>query len=101
MIRIADDFGDGRQSPPPAESTSGEQRPPITPPEAAPQLMGIEEFAAMIACSTKHVRRLADAGKCPAPIRLGRSLRWSRAVVDDWIASGCQPVRTVRMSARR
>ncbi len=101
MIRVADDPSGGDLSQPPAKSNGGEHTPPITPPEVAAQLIGIEEFAAMIACSTQHVRRLADAGQCPAPIRLGRAVRWRRVVVDEWIASGCQPVRTVRMGARR
>lgn len=64
-------------------------------------LIDVGCVAALLSCSTKHVRRMADAGRCPAPIRLGGLVRWNRKVVQDWIAAGCPPVRTVRLSARR
>lgn len=65
-----------------------------------PPLIDVNEFAARLACSAKHVRRMADAGRCPPPIRLGRLLRWDRHVVDDWVAAGCPVVRQVRLSRR-
>lgn len=46
-------------------------------------------------CSTRHVRRLADAGKMPAPLKLGTLLRWRRDEILAWIATGCEPVRRV------
>ena len=45
-------------------------------------------------CSTRHVYRLADAGKMPSPIKLGALVRWDLDVLDAWIAGGCKPVRT-------
>jgi predicted DNA-binding transcriptional regulator AlpA len=44
-------------------------------------------------CSVRHVDRLAQDGRMPAPIKLGSLVRWSRRVIEDWIAGGCQPVR--------
>jgi predicted DNA-binding transcriptional regulator AlpA len=29
----------------------------------------------------------------PAPVRLGALVRWPRQAIEDWIASGCKPVR--------
>jgi len=29
------------------------------------------------------------AGRTPAPIRLGRSVRWDESELDAWIAAGC------------
>ncbi len=44
-------------------------------------------------CSTRHVYRLADAGKMPAPIKLGNLVRWDLEVLDAWIEGGCKPIR--------
>lgn len=45
-------------------------------------------------CSTRHVHRLSDAGRMPAPIKLGNLVRWRRAELDEWIRAGCPSVRT-------
>lgn len=58
-------------------------------------LASIRTVAAMLGCSVRHVRRLADSGRMPAPVRLGALIRWRRADVEQWIASGCPRVRTV------
>ncbi len=59
-------------------------------------LLDVEEVAALLRCSTRHVYRLADSGKMPRPIKLGSLVRWNRAAIDDWIAGGCEPVRPLR-----
>jgi predicted DNA-binding transcriptional regulator AlpA len=64
-------------------------------------LIDAKAFATLLRCSTKHIRRMADAGRCPPPIRLGSLLRWNRKVVDEWIAAGCPMVRAPRMSNRK
>lgn len=64
-------------------------------------LMDAKAFAALLRCSTKHIRRMADAGRCPPPVRLGSLLRWNRKVVDEWITAGCPMVRTPRMNNRK
>ncbi|MFZ1007221.1 MAG: helix-turn-helix domain-containing protein [Candidatus Sulfotelmatobacter sp.] len=59
-------------------------------------LLDVKAVAALLGgCSTRHVRRLADAGKMPAPVRLLTLLRWRRAEIDQWIAGGCKPIRHV------
>jgi prophage regulatory protein len=63
-------------------------------------LIDVKAFAALLGCSTKHVRRMADAGRCPPPIRLGGLIRWHRKIVGDWIDAGCPTVRHVRMNHR-
>ncbi len=54
-------------------------------------LIGIETVAEMFALSVRTVRRLADAGRMPLPLRIGgvRVLRWRRADVERYIADGC------------
>ncbi|MCX7418876.1 MAG: helix-turn-helix domain-containing protein [Planctomycetia bacterium] len=44
-------------------------------------------------CSVRHVRRLADSGKMPSPVRLGALIRFRRSELVQWIAGGCKPVR--------
>ncbi|MGC9261863.1 MAG: hypothetical protein ACP5I8_17530, partial [Phycisphaerae bacterium] len=40
----------------------------------------------------RNVRRLADDGKMPPPLKLGALRKWPRDVVASWIASGCPKV---------
>lgn len=58
-------------------------------------LIDVKEVAALCGCSTRHVRRLADAGKMPSPIKLGALLRWRRDAVESWIHNGCPAMRNV------
>lgn len=45
--------------------------------------------------SKRHWLRMTDAGKAPRPIRLGRLVRWSLAILAAWEQDGCKPVRQV------
>ena len=65
---------------------------------APPALLDVRGVAALLDCSPRHVDRLADAGRMPAPRRLGSLVRWSRRELLDWIAGGCQPCRTAGRS---
>ncbi|MCX7420593.1 MAG: helix-turn-helix domain-containing protein [Planctomycetia bacterium] len=58
-------------------------------------LLDISAVAELLNCSPRHVRRLADTGKMPTPIKLGALLRFSRTDIDAWIAGGCKSVRSV------
>jgi predicted DNA-binding transcriptional regulator AlpA len=72
-----------------------------TRPPLRPELIDVDVFAGMLGVSTRHVRRLTDAGRCPPPVRLGRACRWSRRVVEDWIHDGCPRVPTIRAGGAR
>ena len=56
-------------------------------------LLDVKSVAAMLNCSTRHVYRLADAGRIPRPVKLGALVRWSRSAVEQWIVDGCPAVR--------
>ena len=56
-------------------------------------LLDVHGLADLLACSPRHVNRLADAGRVPRPVRLGALVRWPRAVVEDWVARGCPSCR--------
>lgn len=62
---------------------------------AAPSaaLLDVEAFAGLLGVSTRHVRRLVDAGKAPQPVRLGGCVRWPRNVVEAWLSDGCPTIR--------
>jgi excisionase family DNA binding protein len=57
------------------------------PPPVEAALLDVRSVAGLLGCSTRHVFRLADTGKLPAPIRIGRLVRWRRADLDTWLAS--------------
>jgi excisionase family DNA binding protein len=59
----------------------------------AVQLLDVRAVAAVLAVSVRHVYRLSDAGRMPAPIRLGALVRWRRADLDGWLAAGCPSTR--------
>lgn len=72
----------------------------VTPPETeAPklsepksELLDVNAVAALLGASSRTVRRLADWGRMPRPISLGRMVRWQRGVIEEWIREGCPRV---------
>ena len=64
-------------------------------------LIDVEQVAAQLGCSPRTVYRLADAGRMPAPVRLGSLVRWRRGDVEAWIAGGCKTVRSVSIQRDR
>lgn len=57
-------------------------------------LIDVNDLAAMLQCSPRHVWRMADAGKMPRPYKIGALCRWDRAAIESWIADGCPNCRT-------
>ena len=55
----------------------------------APLLLDVAEVGRLLTCSQAHVRRMADAGRMPRPVKLGTLVRWKRAEIDQWLADGC------------
>lgn len=58
------------------------------------ELLDVRAVAALLACSVRHIYRLADVGKMPPPLKLGTLIRWRRASLLGWIDDGCPPVTT-------
>jgi hypothetical protein len=58
-----------------------------------PQLWSTDDFAVRLKCSPRHLRRLVDAGRAPAPVRLGALVRFNATVAAKWIADGCPDQR--------
>jgi len=74
----------------------------LDPPAAAPALtpaaalLDVQAVAELLTCSPQHVRRMADAGRMPRPVRLGSLLRWRRCDLDGWLNAGCPSCRQDR-----
>ena len=51
-------------------------------------LLTAAQVAEILAISVRHVHKLNREEKIPAPVRLGRSVRWSRNEIKAWIAAG-------------
>ncbi len=71
---------------------------PTTMPEnvTGRKLGDVKAVGQMLDCSTRHVYRMADAGRMPVPLRLGSLVRWDLEEIDRWIAVGCPPVRKMK-----
>ena len=50
-------------------------------------LVDANEIAAFIGCSPKHVRRLAEQGRFPKAVKVGRLRRWPRQAIEQWLAA--------------
>jgi excisionase family DNA binding protein len=50
-------------------------------------LLRPSRVAAMLNISERTLSRLIAAGKFPRPILLGRSRRWERASVEQWLSA--------------
>ncbi len=68
--------------------------------ESGAKMLDVGAVAAMLNCSTRHVFRLAESGRMPAPVRLGTLVRWPRTAIETWIADGCPSCRKERAVRR-
>lgn len=62
------------------------------------RLLGVDDVAAMLGVSSRHVYRLADGGRMPRPVKLGGAVRWDRKAIETWIAEGCPTTSHERRS---
>jgi excisionase family DNA binding protein len=60
-------------------------------PAVVDRLIRIDEVANRVGISVRQAWRHDRAGKLPAPVRLGRSVRWRNSEINAWIAAGCPP----------
>ncbi len=55
------------------------------------ELLKDREVARLLKVCSRQVRLLAKRGHLPKPVRLGRSIRWRKDDIDQFIKDGCQP----------
>lgn len=58
------------------------------------------ELAYKLGVSLRHIRRMDSSGKLPRPIKLGASVRWPVAEIEQWLAAGA-PVRRTWQSLKQ
>jgi excisionase family DNA binding protein len=61
-------------------------------------MLDVKAVAALLSVSPRTVYRLADSGRMPSPAKLNALVRWSRASVENWLAAGCPPCKSVRQT---
>ncbi len=84
----------------PMNATDGRAVGPDQRPGVSAELLDVLSVAELCGCSARTVRRLADAGRIPRPIRLGSLVRWRRVEVMSWIDGGCQPIGAAKGTGR-
>lgn len=52
------------------------------PPVSAPEFLDRQGLAVLLSCHPRTVRRMELEGELPAPVRVGRLLRWRRADIE-------------------
>lgn len=67
-------------------------------PAPEPALVDDRGVASILTCSTRTVRRMADSGAMPRPVRVLTLVRWRRDEILTWIADGCPSCRPARRS---
>ncbi|HJZ56430.1 MAG TPA: hypothetical protein VKE74_15805 [Gemmataceae bacterium] len=63
--------------------------PSLATPSGLPLLVDLRELSRLLARSEASLLRDVEAGRVPAPVKVGRSTRWRRAEIESWIAAGC------------
>jgi len=58
-----------------------------------PLLLSVVQLAQLLGVSVRHVWRLRDAGSMPAPIKLGKLIRWRKVAIERWLAECNTPRR--------
>ena len=47
------------------------------------------EVAGLLGISERHLWTLHSSGRLPRPVKLGRSVRWNRRELQEWLDAGC------------
>lgn len=61
---------------------------------ASKLLLSVDDLGSLLSVSRATIWRWLSAGRIPSPtLRQGQVVRWSRTMVEEWIAAGCpEPV---------
>jgi excisionase family DNA binding protein len=61
----------------------------IQPSATLPLLISVESVADLLGISPRSVWRRLSSGEMIEPIKIGKSVRWRRQEVIDWVEAGC------------
>lgn len=54
------------------------------------ELLTVKEVSGALRLSQRQVWKLAASGRLPKPVKLGRSARWRRDQIEEFISNGCR-----------
>jgi predicted DNA-binding transcriptional regulator AlpA len=54
-------------------------------------LIDVSMLAEKLSAHEVTIRRWQVSGKIPAPVRIGRSVKWRLSEIDEWIQADCPP----------
>lgn len=57
------------------------------------KLLNVKELAERLGVSTRQCWKLLSSGRLPAPVRLGRSVRWRESDIADFVRLDCDMQR--------
>lgn len=63
----------------------------VSPPSDGRLTYTCDELADALGISRSQVWKMLSRGQLPDPIRFGRSVRWLRAEIDEWLRRGHPP----------
>lgn len=73
----------------PAVAKKPTKRGGYTDPNPTSATMDVLQLSAALQSSVRHIYRQVDEGRIPAPAKIGALNRWSRQLIEQWIADGC------------
>ena len=56
------------------------------------ELFSDRQAAKYMGVSKSHFRNMHRLGHCPSMVKFGRSTRWRKSELDDWMEAGLPPV---------
>lgn len=73
--------------------------PKKSPPSSQPALLGFEPLSQYVSFGRTRIYQLIAAGQFPPPVKIGKSSRWVRAEIDQWLSSQIK-ARQQQLTAR-
>lgn len=64
---------------------NGRGKPEVQTPSLRPLVLKAEQVAELLGISVRSVWRFSSAGELPGPISIGRSKRWDRRTIEEFI----------------
>ena len=62
------------------------QTAPFENPSSAPALLAFSPLSHYVGFGRSRIYQLIGDGEFPAPIKIGKSSRWLKSEVDDWVS---------------
>ena len=53
------------------------------------RLLSVKQASEKLAVSVRKVWAMYSTGQMPAPVRMGRSVRWRESDLNEWVRLGC------------